>query len=87
MFEYGIIWSLVFGVIAGAVAGWIMKGRGFGFIVNIIIGLLGSVVGGWLYGILGFSADSKLGYLIMSILGAVVLLFVLSLFKKTKAKQ
>ncbi len=86
MFEYGIIWSLVFGVLAGVIAGWIMKGRGFGFIVNIIVGLLGSVVGGWLYKIMGFSVNSKFGYLIMSIIGAVVLLLIVSLFKKPKTK-
>lgn len=76
----GILWSIIVGILAGAIAGWIMKGRGFGFIVNLIVGLVGSVIGGWIYGLLGFSADSVLGVLLMSVVGAVVLLFILSLF-------
>ncbi|NDV67842.1 GlsB/YeaQ/YmgE family stress response membrane protein [Dysgonomonas sp. 25] len=80
-----ILWSIIIGLVAGAIAGWIMKGRGFGFIINLIIGLLGSVIGGWIYGLLGFSAHSILGVLLMSVVGAVVLLFVVSLFRKPKA--
>lgn len=80
----GILWSVIIGILAGAIAGWLMKGRGFGFIVNLIVGLIGSVLGGWVYGLLGFEANSKFGILIMSVIGAVILLWVISLFRKKK---
>ena len=68
----GFIWSIIIGVLAGAIAGWLMKGRGFGFIWNLIIGLVGSVVGGWVYGLLGVNSNGSIwGTLIMSVVGAV----------------
>ena len=78
----GILWSIVIGILAGAIAGWIMKGSGFGIIWNLIIGLIGSVLGGWIYGLLGFSTASIWGVLLMSVVGAVVLLFIVSLFRR-----
>lgn len=78
----GIIWSIIIGILAGAIAGWLMRGRGFGFLVNLLVGLLGSLFGGWIYGLFGLHTDSILGTLLMSIVGAVALLWILSLFKK-----
>lgn len=78
----GILWSIIIGIAAGAIAGWLMRGSGFGIIINLVVGLIGSVLGGWIYGLLGFSTTSVLGVLIMSIIGAVVLLWILSLFRK-----
>lgn len=78
----GILWSIIIGILAGAIAGWIMKGSGFGIIWNLIIGLIGSVLGGWIYGLFGFSTGSIWGVLLMSVIGAVVLLFIVSLFRR-----
>ena len=78
----GILWSIIIGIAAGAIAGWIMKGSGFGIIMNLIVGLVGSLLGGWIYGLLGFSTTSILGTLLMSVVGAVVLLWIVSLFQK-----
>ena len=68
-------------IIVGAIAGWIA-----GLIGNIIIGIIGAFVGGWLsssilnlpYAVTGFNLVSVL----VAIAGAVVVLFVLSLFKR-----
>lgn len=81
----GILWSIIIGLVAGAIAGWIMKGKGFGLIVNLIVGLAGSVIGSFVYKFLGFSTNSILGVLLMSVIGAVLLLFVVSLFKKVQS--
>lgn len=80
----GIIWSIIIGILAGAIAGWLTKGSGFGIIVNLIVGLAGSVLGGWIYGLLGFQSESILGVLLMSVIGAVVLLWILSFFMKIR---
>jgi len=78
----GILWSIIIGIAAGAIAGWIMKGRGFGIIINLIVGLVGSLLGGWIYGLLGLQTSSILGVLLMSVVGAVVLLWIVSLFNR-----
>lgn len=78
----GIIWSIIIGILAGAIAGWLMKGSGFGIWINLLVGLVGSVLGGWIYGFLGFQTSSVIGSLIMSVVGAVVLLWIISLIKK-----
>lgn len=78
----GLLWSIIIGILAGAIAGWIMKGSGFGIVINLIVGLVGSVLGGWIYGLLGLSTSSILGSLLMSVVGAVVLLWIVSLFRR-----
>lgn len=80
-----LIWVLL-GAVAGWLAGTIFKGRGFGLLGNIIVGILGSFVGGWLGGKLGLGAVTG-GFSIASVLtavaGALVLLFVAGLVKKS----
>ncbi|MBK5722908.1 GlsB/YeaQ/YmgE family stress response membrane protein [Dysgonomonas sp. Marseille-P4677] len=78
----GILWSIIIGIAAGAIAGWIMKGRGFGIVINLIVGLVGSLLGGWIYALLGINSSGILGVLLMSVIGAVVLLWIISLFKR-----
>ena len=49
----GILAWIVVGLIAGWLAGQVMKGGGYGVIADIILGILGGVVGGWIFGVLG----------------------------------
>ncbi len=79
-----LIWYILIGILAGFIAGKIMKGRGFGVLMNLIIGIIGGVLGGWLFGLLGISANdgSIIGNLVMSTLGAIALLCIVSLFSK-----
>jgi uncharacterized membrane protein YeaQ/YmgE (transglycosylase-associated protein family) len=48
----GLIWWIVVGLIAGWLAGKVMKGGGYGVLVDIVLGILGAIVGGWLFGAL-----------------------------------
>lgn len=81
-----LIW-LVLGAIAGWLAGQIMKGGGFGLVTNIIVGILGSIIGGWMASVLGIAGAQTGGLNLASILtavgGAVVLLFLIGLLKKS----
>lgn len=77
------IWFIIIGIVAGFLAGQIMKGKGFGLIINLLVGIGGAVLGGWLFGKLGINlGDGLIGSLVTAFLGAIVLLFIISLFKK-----
>ena len=81
--EYGIIAWLVIGVIAGWLAGQVVKGGGFGLIVDIIVGIIGAVIGGFLAGSLGISTGGGIiGSIIVAFIGAVILLLILRLIKR-----
>ena len=78
----GILFSLLIGALAGFIAGRIMN-KGMGLLVCIIVGLIGGLLGSWIFSMLGLSASEKWwGQLLVGTAGAVVLLFILSLFKK-----
>ncbi len=77
------LWFIILGAVAGWIAGLIMKGKGFGIIGNIIVGILGAVVGGWLFRFFNtVMTNTTLGSLLTAVIGAVVLLFIIGLFKK-----
>jgi uncharacterized membrane protein/uncharacterized membrane protein YeaQ/YmgE (transglycosylase-associated protein family) len=68
------IW-VVTGVIAGYLAGFLMKGRDYGLVGNLILGLGGSLVGGWVMALLGFNAPGDLiRHGVVSLLGAMLVL-------------
>ena len=73
---------LLLGAVAGWLAGKIMKGGGFGLVVNIIVGVIGSFIGGWLMSLAHIQKAGLLWELIVAVIGACVLLFVVSLFKR-----
>ena len=74
---------IVIGLIAGWLAGQVMKGGGYGTLVDIILGILGGVVGGWVFGQLGiWPAGGLLGSLIVAFIGAVILVGITRLIKR-----
>ena len=75
----GLIGSIIIGCLAGFCAGKLMKGGGFGFIMNLVLGLFGGLVGGWLFDQLGIAWGGLLGQLGTAIVGAVAILWVISI--------
>lgn len=74
-------------LIIGAVAGWLactlVKGSGFGVLVDILVGIVGAFLGGWLSGVLGISLGAGwIASIITATVGAVILLFIVRLFKR-----
>jgi uncharacterized membrane protein YeaQ/YmgE (transglycosylase-associated protein family) len=79
----GILTWILVGLIAGWLAGQVMKGGGYGVLVDIILGMLGGVVGGWVFGLLGiWPAGGLLGAIIVAFVGAVILVGITRLIKR-----
>lgn len=78
----GWLWWIIIGAIAGWLAGTLMRGGGFGLLVNIIVGIAGAIIGGWVFGHLGITTAGIFGSLITAFVGAILLLWVISLFKR-----
>jgi uncharacterized membrane protein YeaQ/YmgE (transglycosylase-associated protein family) len=77
-----LILFLLVGLVAGWLAGKIMKGSGYGLVGDLVAGVVGAFIGVWLFGLLGIPAGGILGLLLASVIGALVLLYVLRMIKK-----
>ena len=72
-----MLYSIIVGLIAGWLAGQVMRGGGYGILIDVLLGLVGGVIGGWLFGALGvFPGGGILGSIIVSFVGAVILVAV-----------
>ena len=77
-----LLWVLIIGMIAGWLAGLIMRGEGFGLLGNMIVGVLGAMVGGYMFSFLNITTGHGLvGSLFTALVGAVVFLFLVQLIK------
>jgi uncharacterized membrane protein YeaQ/YmgE (transglycosylase-associated protein family) len=79
----GLLYWLVVGLIAGWLAGVVMRGGGYGIVVDIILGILGGILGGWIFSMLGVGAGGGLvGSVIVAFVGAVVLVAISRALKR-----
>jgi uncharacterized membrane protein YeaQ/YmgE (transglycosylase-associated protein family) len=78
----GLLYWIIVGLIAGFLAGKVMKGGGYGVLMDIVLGMLGAIVGGWLFGMLGISAGGLIGGILVAFIGAVVLIWLTRMLKK-----
>jgi len=81
-----IIWAIV-GIVAGFLAGVIVKGYGLGLVGNLIVGLVGAVIGGWLLPQLGIGSITGtpiVDTIIVATIGAIVLLVIIGLFRRAR---
>lgn len=78
----GFLTWLFVGLVAGWLAGQVMKGGGYGVVVDIILGILGGIVGGWVFGFLHIWPGGLIGSIIVAFVGAVILVWISRLLKK-----
>ena len=81
---FNIIGFLVIGLLAGWLAGLLMRGKGFGCVGNVFIGALGGLIGGFLFKLAGLAFARFLGSLLTALVGAIALLFMVALLRKVK---
>ncbi|SPP31079.1 hypothetical protein ARAF_0186 [Arsenophonus endosymbiont of Aleurodicus floccissimus] len=75
----GILSWVIFGLIAGIIAKWVMPGAyNMGIIMTIILGIVGAVVGGYISTFFGKGKVDgfNLSSFIVSVIGAIVVLFI-----------
>jgi uncharacterized membrane protein YeaQ/YmgE (transglycosylase-associated protein family) len=70
-----LFWEIVIGILAGFLAGKIMRGKGYGLLLDLLLGIVGSVVGGIVFGLLGLHAYGFVGQLVIATAGAVMLVY------------
>jgi uncharacterized membrane protein YeaQ/YmgE (transglycosylase-associated protein family) len=77
-----LLWFLIIGLIAGWLAGKIMKGSGYGVIGDLVIGIVGAFIGGWVFGLLGIASYGLVGSLVTALIGALLLIFIIRMIKR-----
>jgi len=79
----GILVLLLVGLVAGWLAGQIVRGRGFGLIGDLIVGVIGAFIGNWIFASLGiFIGMGLIGAVISATIGAVILVAIIRLVRR-----
>jgi len=82
---FTLLWTALIGLIIGAVAKLLMPGKDpGGWIVTILLGLAGSFLAGYLGRMVGWYQEGQSAGFIMSVLGAILLLFLYRMFVAKK---
>jgi uncharacterized membrane protein YeaQ/YmgE (transglycosylase-associated protein family) len=72
---------IAIGIIAGWLAGKIMRGRGFGLLGDLVVGIVGSLIGGFVFNLLGLASYGLVGSIVVATVGAILLLYLIRLIK------
>lgn len=79
----GVLYSILVGVLAGFLAGLVMKGKGFGFLLNLVIGIVGALIGNWLFNVFHVNwLHGFKGELLRAFVGAIILLAIVNVLNK-----
>jgi uncharacterized membrane protein YeaQ/YmgE (transglycosylase-associated protein family) len=77
-----LLYFLLVGLIAGWLAGKIMRGSGYGLIGDLVVGIIGAIIGGHVLAWFGIMTYGLIGSLISALVGALLLIFVIRLLKR-----
>lgn len=77
-----MIWTIIVGILAGFVASKLFKDEGSGCLIDLLLGLVGGWLGGNVLSWLGITWGGVIGQIGTAIVGAVLLLWIVSLLKK-----
>ena len=78
-----LLWFLLIGLVAGWLAGQIMK-TGGSAVTNMIVGVLGAILGGWLFRYTPLAGAGLIGALLMATIGAVIVPFLVQVLQKRR---
>ena len=72
---YGILATIIVGLIIGFIANSIMGAGGLGLVWSIVLGLVGSLVGGFVFSLIGIGGYGIIGQIMVGVVGACLVLF------------
>ena|SRR5215468_633913 len=90
MGEHSILLTILIGAVAGWLAGLLMRGSGYGIFGDIVVGLLGALLGNWLLHALNITINLGtpiLNRIVVSLAGAVLLMFVVGLLRPRSFRE
>lgn len=76
------VWFLLIGLVAGWLAGRLMKRKSTGLVGDLIVGVVGALLGGFVFSVLGLKATGLVGSLVTATVGAVLFIVLLRYLKK-----
>ncbi|GAM98628.1 transglycosylase associated protein [alpha proteobacterium U9-1i] len=79
-----LIWIIV-GIVAGWLAGVVVRGYGLGLVGNLVVGVIGAIIAGWLLPQLGVAfvvVNPLITAIVYATIGAIILLLVIGLFRR-----
>lgn len=77
----GLIYTIVVGIVAGWLAGVLMKSKKYGILGNLIVGIIGAFIGSFVFGLLGIGGSGIVWSIVSATAGACLLVFILSKMK------
>ena len=85
-FAIGWIAWIIIGGLAGALAGMVMRGGGFGILGDILVGIVGAVVGGFILGLFINMTVGWWGTFVTAFIGACILIAILRAVSGSRAR-
>jgi uncharacterized membrane protein YeaQ/YmgE (transglycosylase-associated protein family) len=77
-----ILWYLIIGMVAGLVAGRVIRDRGLGLTGNLVVGIVGALIGGFLAGAIHLPAENRASAAVLAAtLGSAVTLGIVAWLK------
>lgn len=84
---FGVLGWILFGLVAGVIAKLLMPGKDpGGFIVTILLGIAGALLGGFMGRAMGLYGEGEPAGMIVSILGAILLLALYRVMTRSRAR-
>ena len=83
-----IVTWIVLGLISGFIASIIVNRSGQGILMDIVLGIVGAIVGGWIFSLVDHSGVTgvNLYSIFVSVIGAIVVLFLYHMLSGSRAK-
>jgi len=82
--DMGLILSIIVGIFAGFLASKIMNHSGSGLLLDLVLGFFGGIVGRFVLGLIGIYSYGLVGSVIISTLGAMLLIWIVQQIRSSR---
>ena len=83
-----VVWFILIGLLAGWIAGKLMKGPDYGLLGDLAVGICGALLGGFLFRLLRLQPMDLVGRLVTATIGAMLLIWLVRrLFSRRRRRR